>query len=458
MEPQLKAVSDFVFSLAPQDLPHEAKHAAALMCLDTLGVAAAAAPMEAGRIARDTAARLYACADPSFEAPMLFDGRRVSLAGAAYAAATQTDNLDAHDGYNPVKGHIGVAVIPALLALAEQAEPISGDEALALITLGYEIAGRAGLALHATVSDYHTSGAWNALGVAALAARIRGLSPGQFREAIGIAEYHGPRSQMMREIASPSMLHDGSGWGAMAGISAAILAEQGFAGAPAITVEADEVADIWADLGTRWIMTDQYVKPYPICRWAHAPIDGVRELMMENSLTHDDIREIRINTFHEGVCLFQGIPETTATAQYSVSFAVAVQAVHGRIGLEHVSGAGLRDPQVIGLIDRIRLFESEAHNATFPHTRDADVQITLHDGRILDSGLVHARGGSERPMSQADIIAKFGEFAGPVLGDGRAAALRDAVLGMAEGRCGLADLRSCLYAPVGRDRLRGSDD
>ena len=448
MGSQLNRVGDFVFSLAPSDVPAEARHAAALMCLDTLGVAAAAAPMEAGRIARDTAVRLYASGDAAYTAPMLFDGRHVSLAGAAYAAATQTDNLDAHDGYNPVKGHIGVAVIPALLTLAEQAAPISGDEALTLITLGYEIAGRAGLALHATVSDYHTSGAWNALGVAALAARVRGLSRAQFREAIGIAEYHGPRSQMMREIGSTSMLHDGSGCGAMVGISAAILAEQGFTGAPAITVEAEEVADIWSDLGTDWIMADQYVKPYPICRWAHAPIDGVRELMMANDLTHDDIKAIRINTFHEGVCLFQGVPETTATAQYSVSFAVAVQAVHGRIGLEHVSGAGLRDPQVIDLIGRISVAESDIHNATFPRGRDADVQITLRDGRVLDSGIVHARGGSERPMSEAEIIAKFEEFATPVLGTGRAAAIRDAVMGLAEGRCGLADLRSCLYDPV----------
>lgn len=137
MGSQFKKVGDFVFSLAPSDMPAEASRAAALMCLDTLGVAAAAAPMDAGHLARDTATRLYASGDPSFEAPMLFDGRRVSLAGAAYAAATQTDNLDAHDGYNPVKGHIGVAVVPALLALAEQSEPIGGDEALALITLGY---------------------------------------------------------------------------------------------------------------------------------------------------------------------------------------------------------------------------------------------------------------------------------------------------------------------------------
>ena len=448
MNNQVSRVSDFIFSLAPGDVPDEARRAAALMCLDTLGVAAAAAPMEAGRIARDAAMVLHASGDPSFESPMLFDGRRVSLAGAAYAAATQTDNLDAHDGYNPVKGHIGVAIIPALLVLAEQAGDISGDEALTLITLGYEIAGRAGLALHATACDYHTSGAWNALGVAALASRIRGLSATQLREALGIAEYHGPRSQMMREIASPTMLHDGSGWGAMVGMSAAILAERGFTGAPAITVENPEVVSIWDDLGSRWVMTDQYVKPYPICRWAHAPIDGVRELMMAHDLTHEDIAAIRINTFHEGVCLFQGVPETTAVAQYSLSFAVAVQAVHGRIGLEHVSGAGLGDPLVLALIDRITVAESDVHNASFPNTRDADVQITLHDGTVLDSGLVHARGGSERPMSEADIIAKFESFAGPVLGTARAAGIRDAVLGLAHGTSGLAALRAHLHDPV----------
>ena len=448
MNAQLSQVTDFVFSLAPENVPAAAQRAAALMCLDTLGVAAAATPMQAGRIGRDTAALLHAAGAPSHAAPMLFDGRRVSLAGAAYAAATQTDNLDAHDGYNPVKGHIGVVIIPALLALAEQADDMDGDTALMLITLGYEIAGRAGLALHATACDYHTSGAWNALGVVAVAARMRGLSTDQFRQALGIAEYHGPRSQMMREIGSPSMLHDGSGWGAMVGISSAILAEKGFTGAPAITVENPEVARIWADLGGSWIMSDQYVKPYPICRWAHAPIDGVRELMLAHDLMHDDIAGIRINTFHEGVCLFQGVPDSTAVAQYSLSFAVATQAVHGRIGLEHVSGAGLRDPRVLALIDRIAVAESDVHNASFPHTRDADVQITLRDGRELDSGLVHARGGSERPMPEGDIIAKFGEFAGPVLGASRADAIRDAVLGLADGGAGLADLRQHLYAPV----------
>ena len=55
----------------------------------------------------------------------------------------------------------------------------------------------------------------------------------QLRHALGIAEFHAPRSQMMRCIDYPTMLKDGSGWGAMAGVSAAYLAADGFTGAPA---------------------------------------------------------------------------------------------------------------------------------------------------------------------------------------------------------------------------------
>ena len=147
------------------------------------------------------------------------------------------------------------------------------------------VAARAAIALHNTVEDYHTSGAWNALGVAALGAHLRGQSAETLRHALGIAEYHGPRSQMMREIANPTMLHDGSGMGALVGAMACLLAEDGFQGAPAITVEAVEVAPYWADLGQRWTILENYIKPYPICRWAHAALDALGAVMTEHDLS-----------------------------------------------------------------------------------------------------------------------------------------------------------------------------
>ena len=141
--------------------------------------------------------------------------------------------------------------------------------------------------------DYHTSGAWNALAVAAIGARLLKLGPDKLREALGIAEYHGPRSQMMRVIDSPTMLHDGSAWGALAGVTAVYLADQGFTGAPAVTVEAEEVDPIWRDLGEQWVVHRHYIKPYPVCRWTHALIDSALKLRRDHGLDRRRYRRRR---------------------------------------------------------------------------------------------------------------------------------------------------------------------
>ena len=420
----------FVLETASSGIPAAALTSAKLLLLDTLGVAIAAAPMDAGRIARDTAVALYGSADPARTARLMFDGRAASDAGAAFAAATQIDNLDAHDGYNPTKGHIGVAAVPTLVAVAQAMPDLSGRDALAALIVGYEVAGRAGIALHATVEDYHTSGAWNGLGVAAMGARLRSASPEVLRHALGIAEYHGPRSQMMREIANPTMLHDGSGQGALVGLSALAMAEMGFTGAPAITVEAPNVAAHWADLGRDWQVTKQYVKPYPICRWAHAAIDAVHEMRARAPIDRAQVTGVEIRSFHNAVQLFPGMPATTSEAQYSLPFAVATMLAHGEIGLPQITGAGLADPVVADLVARTSVIDCPRHEARYPEARWADVTLRMADGRVIASGDVHARGGPERPLGEAEIVAKYHVLADPVLSEARATAIRDAALGL----------------------------
>ncbi len=250
----------FALGLAPGDLPGPVRAAATRCLLDTLGVGVAGSRTALSRIARDHAATLFG----GDGARLWQDGRRVSAAGAALAHGMTIDALDAHDGFKLAKGHVGCGVVATALAFADCA----GPELVARIVAGYEVGTRAGLALHASVADYHTSGAWIALACAAIGARALGLDEAREREAVGIAEYHGPRSQMMRCIDHPTMVKDGSGWGAMAGVSAAFLARDGFTGAPAVTMEDVGQRGVWSDLGTRWRILEQYVEPYPVCRWA----------------------------------------------------------------------------------------------------------------------------------------------------------------------------------------------
>jgi hypothetical protein len=56
--------------------------------------------------------------------------------GLVSQMGTQLDNLDAHDGWQPSKGHAGAAVLPALCAFAERSASVSGPEALAAMVLG----------------------------------------------------------------------------------------------------------------------------------------------------------------------------------------------------------------------------------------------------------------------------------------------------------------------------------
>ena len=415
-------VHDLSFDALPDPVVRQAKR-----CLvDLAGTAAAGVGTSLSAIIRAHAVEQYGSGGRG--ARMIFDGRRVSPVGAALAGGTIVDSFDAHDGHVLTKGHAGAAVLPGLLAVLDAVEaPMDGKEFLTSLVLGYEIAIRAGIATHRISPDYHTSGAWNALGVAALAARRLGLGTGKLRHALGIAEYHGPRSQMMRCIDHPTMLKDGSGVGAMVGIGAAFLARDGFSGAPALVVESADTADIWDDLGTRWRILEMYFKPYPVCRWAHPAIRAVLDLRAAHAIVSDAVNSIEIHTFHEAAMLDHPAPADTEQAQYSLPFPVAAALVRGKLGPADIDGPALHDPAVLDLARRIRLFEDPALSARFPAERYASARITLCDGRMFECAPVPAHGDCDTPLSDRQITAKFLEAAQPTLTGADAAAMLQAI-------------------------------
>ncbi|SDK62167.1 MmgE/PrpD family protein [Billgrantia gudaonensis] len=403
--------------------------------LDLVGVAAGATRTDlAGH------ARRFVTTQHGGDRPLLFADGRASPTGVALHGAWLIDALDAHDGQVLTKGHAGVALLPGLLALPE-VDTLSGRDFLGLLTLGYEIATRAGIALHATSPDYHTSGAWNALGVAAVAGRLMGLDAERLHHALGIAEFYGPRSQMMRCIDHPTMLKDGSGWGAMTGISAALLARDGFTGAPALTVTDPVVDEIWSDLGSRWYLHEQYFKAYPVCRWAQPAVEAVLSLR-EKIDAPEQVRRIEILTFHEGKRLHVVHPSSTEQAQYSLPWSVACALAHGTLSAEAVITLEALDLRA--LASRVEIRESATFNARFPAERWASARLHLADGRVLESAPCEARGNPHNPLSDDELRAKYQALADPVLGE-RADSLREAITTLDDRPVG--DLLALIGAP-----------
>lgn len=435
----------FAHELRYADLPPPVVAQALRCILDLVGVAAAGAETRLACLVRDFAADQMAAGRRP--ARLIFDGRPVSASGAAFAGASQIDAFDAHDGHALTKGHAGVAILPSVLAVMDaEGGRHRGRELIAAVVAGYEIATRAGIALHRTALDYHTSGAWNAIACATLTARLLGLDVVRTREAAGIAEYHGPRSQMMRCIDHPTMVKDGSGWGALAGVSAGYLAAAGFTGAPAALLEDVPVADLWADLGSRWRIMEQYFKPYPVCRWAQPAIEAGRALQLGHGVTADAIARIRVETFAEGVRLAGAAPATTEAAQYAIAFPLAAILTRGGLGAGDIGGAALADPAILDLSHRIDLVNDPDLAARFPAERLARVTFTLHDGRSLVSAVTPARGDPAAPLSDGEVMAKFVALTAG-LGTARQQHLRDAVDALA-GDCEVADLLSMLTRPA----------
>jgi 2-methylcitrate dehydratase PrpD len=388
---------------------------------DTIGVAAVGSTTPLSKIARRVAPMLFGSGTIG-TSRMLMDGTAVSPAGAAMAGAFTIDSIDAHDGTTPSKGHAGSAVFPAMIALAQAKDKeIDGKRFAEILAVAYELSYRAGLVQHATCPDYHTSGAWTAVGVAAAGAKLLGGSREQIRHAAGIGEYHGPRSQMMRCIDHPTMVRDGVGWGAPSGVTAAYLALEGFTGAPALTCEGAEGSDFWADLGQGWRLVDHtHYKAYPCCRWSHPAIDAANDMMRDNALTHEMIKAVEIRTFHYATRLAGHEPQSQDEFAYSIAFPVAAMIVHGQVGVSELSQEALHDPNILRVSQATNLIDDAEMTRISTDKRWAQVSFVLKDGRKIESAPRTPRGDADMPLTDKEISLKFHLLANPILGVPRA--------------------------------------
>ncbi|MFW5941654.1 MAG: MmgE/PrpD family protein [Chloroflexota bacterium] len=434
----------FIHETRWADLPHAVQEQARRCLLDTIGAGLAGRATALSRVIHNFAAANYG----GRGAFLWLDGREVSPPGAALANGMTVDAVDIHDGANLVKGHAGAAVIPAALAsLGAVSNTISGRELLCMLVVGYEIALRAGVALHTTAPDYHASGAWNALGSAAVMARCLGASAAQTRHALGIAEYHGPRAPMMRCIDFPTMVKDGSGWGAMAGVSAALMARQGFTGAPAATVERENATEVWQDLGRRWRMRDLYFKPHAVCRWSQPAIVAALALQEAHGFCAADVREIRVFTFAQAARLQRERPRTTEEAQYSLPFPLAAALVHDFLGPAQLDGEGLHDRAILALAERVSLHEAPEYSARFPEERYARVEVETTAGMVFSSGAVPAPWGEDDPPPDEALREKFRRLAGQSVQADRAVRL-ESMLWQCTELADAQELTALLAAPA----------
>jgi 2-methylcitrate dehydratase PrpD len=384
-------VASFVDETTWEQLPSSVRHIAHLTLLDTLGTTLVGTLTPVSEITAEYAAERW----PGDEATILLHDRHASAVGAAFANGYAANGIDIDDCALYTKGHPGVQIIPAALALAE-ARGLSGAEMLTAVVVGYEVAHRAARIWHATHDVYQACGSWGSVACAAIAAHVMGLDREQTRHALGIADYHAPNLPMMRDIDDPAMVKHGIGWGAMNGIISAELAELGFTGVPSL-FGFEAYQDWVTDIGEHYIIEEGLAwKRYACCAWDHAAILGADQLMKEHSFGAEDIAHIRVETFHETVRLGTDLPSTTEEAQFNLAWPLAAYIVDGEIGPSQILEDALAREDIRDLARHIEVAETDEVNELYRLACEGDprgkyvskVIIELHDGQTVETGYV----------------------------------------------------------------------
>jgi 2-methylcitrate dehydratase PrpD len=376
------------------------------------------------------------------EVPLWFQRRKSSMVGASFFNSFLVDSLDYHDGFRPCKGHAGATVVPVVIS-ACAGRGLSGKELLVSVLMGYEIACRAGTAIHELYKPaYHSSGSWASIGAAAAGARIYKFREEDIDRIAGVAEYYAPMSPMIRCTSNPCSVKDGAAAGAWSAAMALEMYKSGLTGLPSILTSEEKGREAIESLGDEWLILKQYFKAYPSCRWTHPALEAAVGLQQEYGFGYEEIERIEVFTFREGMSLNIFPPATTHEAQYCLPWAVAAVLVDRGLGIDQVHPKKLKDKRITGLGRKVTISYDSSLQSVFPEKCLQRVVIELKDGKVMESAVTGASGDYDKPIRDEKLKEKFIDNLSKCIGKERSIEL----LGLTEGleRYGADDMMSYL--------------
>lgn len=440
-------LGDFIATAKIEQVPENVRRAAKAHVLDTLGCGLAGYAVGEGDYA------YQAVRESGVTGPATVIGASEGLPplDAAFVNGTLSHVLDFDDTHPAAVVHVSAGVVPAAIAAA-QTYGASGADLLTAIVAGNETSVRLGAAagglFHAR--GFHPTGVCGVFGATAAAARIRGLDGAATAHALGIAgSMASGIMEFLADGAQTKPLHPG--WVAQAGLAAVRLAAHGATGPSTVFEGARgffatylhgapyDLDTQLADLGDRWVTPDIAFKPYPACHYTHASVDALAQILAQTPLRPDDVERITALVHPTGESLVcapaedKVTPRTPYDAKFSLPYCLAYRLVHGRLDVTSFMPDAVTDADVLALTPRVdhevRQY-STFHGRPSPESFGGGVRITTSDGRVLEAELRYQRGGTENPMTEADVRDKFRTNAGLALSSAEVDDLERAVLGL----------------------------
>jgi len=366
-------------------------------------------------------------------------GKRANPFDAAMLNAIAGVWLELDEGHFYTNGHPGIHVIPAALAHAQE-HGLSGRDLLLAIVLGYEVCGRIGGAYKMRVV-VQTHGTFGVIGSAVAVGRLSGLSQSEMREAINIAASTplGGNRQTMLDGATVRNYYPGHA--NFTGQMTVRLVQSGFTGprdAPSVTfgqILADDFKPekAAADLGTRWLLTENYIKLYPSARYVHCAIDALLDALAKvpgGKLAPESVARVEVHGYRMLVFCGEQRPRSMFGTRFSTPFSVATIICNGRSDLDVFGEEAFANPAVLDLATRVEMIEVPEMNRNFPKQIPARLIIALRDGTVYEGKCDVPKGESDNPHAPQELERKFYQLAAPIWGEEFAREMRESCMAL----------------------------
>ncbi len=449
---ETETLARFAAEYAPADIPPDVRHLSARLLLDYIGISLGAWDEPAVQIARAVAEELGGASQAS-----LLGGGRTSLVHAATVNGIASHVLDFDDSHDPTILHGTGPVMSAALAAAEWVGA-SGTDLVAAHVLGFEVAARVALAVHPEHYDrgFHVTGTAGTIGAAAAAGRLLGLNAERLTHAISAAA---AQAAGLREMfgSMTKSLHAGKAAGN--GIYSALLAKRGWISAReglegrrgywSTLADRTEAERAVTELGERWELHHDGLKPYACGVVSHPTIDAVRRLREKAGIPAEQIADIRaeVNPY---VLELMGKREPTLglEGKFSIYHCAAVGYIEGTARVRQFSDETVRREDVVAL--RRKVVATPTDRLPISAAR---VQLVAVDGRSWEESIEAATGTPGNPMSDQEVVEKFLDLVTDRMDPARARAVAEQALGIENA----ADVRQFM-ALVAGDSMRDSLD
>ncbi len=370
---------DFTSSTTFEELPKSVVEMTKMVFLDTLICGIAAQDFERSRMIHSIVNSMGGAE----ESTVFGLSRRIPAPHAAMANAEIMNFLDADDTFFS-SSHFAAFNVAAALAMGERTGA-SGKDVVLGTALGFDVNARVNLSLK-ILDIIDGEFQWTLIGgmgfatpgTTVSAGVVLGLDKDKMRNAFGLGGWLAPgpaSARAPRQSEFWSMKYGAYPGVAMSAMLATMFAEEGYTCDHNIldgedgfwktqgSISTDQGL-LTEDLGKKWWIEETAIKFYPSCRYTHAPIEMLKQLMIDEKLVADDIEnvEVYLNPMAYSLPVFNDpAPKIDGNnhcapfnAQFNIPYVMALTALGRPPGPGWHKPESYDDPKVVDFMKRVK--------------------------------------------------------------------------------------------------------